>query len=165
MTHELFGRFSSKSDFIRYFRDNCKCTTTTSPLLCSATVPASRVHDEQRLPQRGLQRREATATAQRSQPHQRASLRRASGSQVLAHDEQRRAVHAVLPEQVAEGENARPRVLLEHYAHPPTRLCPATRQTRPSATQLARSASSGHWDDRDLWQVVGSTEFCAFYLT
>ena len=24
MPHELYGRFSSKADFIRYFRDNCK---------------------------------------------------------------------------------------------------------------------------------------------
>ena len=24
MPQELFGRFSSKADFIRYFRDNCK---------------------------------------------------------------------------------------------------------------------------------------------
>ena len=37
MPHELFGRFSSKSDFIRYFRDNCKCTTTTS-LSCAVQL-------------------------------------------------------------------------------------------------------------------------------
>ena len=24
MPHELFGRFSSKSDFTRYFKENCK---------------------------------------------------------------------------------------------------------------------------------------------
>ena len=24
MPHQLFGRFSAKADFIRYFRDNCK---------------------------------------------------------------------------------------------------------------------------------------------
>jgi len=24
MPQELFGRFSAKADFIRYFRDNCK---------------------------------------------------------------------------------------------------------------------------------------------
>ena len=27
MPHELYGRFSSKADFIRYFRDNCKLLT------------------------------------------------------------------------------------------------------------------------------------------
>ena len=164
MPHELFGRFSSKSDFIRYFRDNCKCTTTASPLVRSATVPASRVHDEQRLPQRSLQRREATATAQRSQPSQRASLRRVGGGHVLAHDESRRALHAVLPEQAAEGESAGPRVLLEYYAHPQPRLRPATRQVRLDTTQLVRSASAGHRDNRDLGQVVGATEFYAFHF-
>ena len=41
MPHELFGRFSSKSDFIRYFRDNCKCTTNALSFECSAIVPAS----------------------------------------------------------------------------------------------------------------------------
>ena len=41
MPHELFGRFSCKSDFIRYFRDNCKFKTNTLTLMYSATVPTS----------------------------------------------------------------------------------------------------------------------------
>ena len=130
----------------------------------SAIVPTSRVHDEQRLPQRGLQRRQATATAQRSQPSQCASLRRVGGDHVLAHDERRRALHAGFPAQAAEGESARPRVLLEYYAHPPTRLRPTTCQACTSAAQLVRSASAGHRNDRDLGQVVAATKFRAFHF-
>ena len=33
MPHELYGRFSSKADFIRYFRDNRKSPTLTLIIL------------------------------------------------------------------------------------------------------------------------------------
>ena len=38
MPQELFGRFSSKADFIRYFRDNCKYTTYTMFITCSVQL-------------------------------------------------------------------------------------------------------------------------------
>ena len=35
MPHELFGRFSSKADFIRYFRDNSKSQVYTIICFCA----------------------------------------------------------------------------------------------------------------------------------
>ena len=38
MPHELYGRFSSKADFIRYFRDNRKSPTHTLIDLCAVQL-------------------------------------------------------------------------------------------------------------------------------
>ena len=38
MPHELYGRFSSKADFIRYFRDNRKCCRLTFIVLCAVQL-------------------------------------------------------------------------------------------------------------------------------
>ena len=38
MPHELYGRFSSKANFIRYFRDNRKSTTLTLIVLCAVQL-------------------------------------------------------------------------------------------------------------------------------
>ncbi len=38
MPHELYGRFSSKADFIRYFRDNRKSATHTLIVLCAVQL-------------------------------------------------------------------------------------------------------------------------------
>ena len=38
MPHELFGRFSSKADFIRYFRDNSKSQVYTIICFCAVQL-------------------------------------------------------------------------------------------------------------------------------
>ena len=38
MPHELYGRFSSKADFIRYFRDNSKSATLAHIVVCAVQL-------------------------------------------------------------------------------------------------------------------------------
>ena len=54
MPNELAGRFSSKSDFVRYFRDQSKCFSFFEGLFVfvSANVFAAGLDAQQRFPQR-----------------------------------------------------------------------------------------------------------------
>lgn len=112
MPQELYGRFSSKADFIRYFKEQRKYLITLITRAFSATVSSTRIHVEQRFSEADSGRRKTSLEVRRGQTNQRASLRRIVSSQTLANGADRRAINEALPIEAAKGSSARPPVFL-----------------------------------------------------
>ena len=67
MHHELEGKFKSKSDFLKYFKEACKFGVFELTFICSATLRASNYHAQQRFSQISLQESKGAACPEGSQ--------------------------------------------------------------------------------------------------
>ena len=63
MTGELREKLSCKYDYIKYFKEARKFSSTFNPELCSVAVRASKHHAEQRLLAGGFHRKKRLAQA------------------------------------------------------------------------------------------------------
>lgn len=128
MPNELAGRFSSKSDFVRYFRDQSKWVPLLEDVFvfASATVLAAGLDAQQRL--RDPHGPKVASAFGPGQTGLRAAVRRALRDQTVADAPVGREVHAVLPEEAGEGPRAGPGVLL--------------RSTRSSRATCSRSSNT-----------------------
>lgn len=156
MPNELSGRFSSKSDFVRYFRDQSKWFPLLEDVFvfASATVLAAGLDAQQRLPQRDPHGPKVASAFGPGQKSLRAPVRRALRDQTVADAPVGREVHAVLPEEAGEGPRAGQGVLLQLGQHVPAELPAADRQTRPQPAQLGGGRSHGEAGHRDLRRLV-----------
>jgi hypothetical protein len=75
LPHELYGKFSSKADFIKYFRDNLQLYLPPDYMMSVLVNPDKFCLQEQGLPQGGADRGEGPDGPRQGEQDQHAALR------------------------------------------------------------------------------------------
>ena len=139
----LAGKFSSKHDLMKYFKEHCKYQTFSWTILYSTTLHASRLHDYQRLPKTGHVGGKRIYGAARCSLDQRSLIRWTRSQTYLATHEIGSRLHEIFPWQNGQRSTSRSNVLLERAEYLRQWLCWKADQARPWVAEFGNRSTPG----------------------